>query len=75
MRDCLDEGILQSYFDGELSGQQLESVASHLAACPTCAVTARDIEAETALLTAAFAPELEVAVPTEQLRQIGRAHV
>jgi Putative zinc-finger len=69
MRDCLDEGILQSYFDGELSGQQLESVASHLAACPTCAVTARDIEAETALLTAAFAPELEVAVPTEQLRR------
>jgi Putative zinc-finger len=69
MRDCLDEGILQSYFDGELSGRHLESVASHLAACPTCALTAREIEAETALLTAAFAPELEVAVPTEQLRQ------
>ena len=69
MRECLDEAILQSYFDGELSGQQLESVTSHLATCKTCAVTARELEAETALLAAAFAPEFEAAVPTEQLRQ------
>ena len=69
MRECLDEAILQSYFDGELSGQHLEGVTSHLAACQTCAVTAREIEAETALLAAAFAPELETAVPTEQLRR------
>ena len=69
MRECLDEAILQSYFDGELSGQQLESVTSHLATCKTCAVTAREIEAETALLAAAFAPEFEAAVPTEQLRR------
>lgn len=69
MRECLDEAILQSYFDGELSGQQLEGVTSHLAACKTCAVTAREIEAESALLAAAFAPEFEAAVPTEQLRQ------
>jgi hypothetical protein len=69
MRECFDEAILQSYFDGELSGQQLESVTSHLATCKTCAVTAREIEAETALLAAAFAPEFEAAVPTEQLRQ------
>ena len=69
MRECLDEAILQSYFDGELSGQQLESITSHLATCKTCAVTAREIEAETALLAAAFAPEFEAAVPTEQLRR------
>lgn len=68
MRDCLDEAILQSYFDGEVSGRQLESITSHLAACEACAVTARGIEAETALLAAAFAPEFEGAVPTEQLR-------
>jgi hypothetical protein len=65
----LDEAILQSYFDGELPGRQLESVTSHLAACETCAVTARGIEAETNLLAAAFAPEFESAVPTEQLRR------
>ena len=69
MRECLDEAILQSYFDGELSGQQLEGVTSHLATCTTCAVTAREIEAETSLLAAAFAPEFEAAVPTEQLRR------
>jgi hypothetical protein len=69
MRECLDEAILQSYFDGELSGQQLESITSHLATCKTCAVTAREIEAETALLAAALAHEFEAAVPTEQLRQ------
>ena len=69
MRECLDEAILQSYFDGELPSQQLESVTSHLATCKTCAVTAREIESETALLAAAFAPEFEAAVPTEQLRQ------
>ncbi len=69
MRECLDEAILQSYFDDELSGQQLEGVTSHLATCTTCAVTAREIEAETSLLAAAFAPEFEAAVPTEQLRR------
>ena len=69
MRECLDEAILQSYFDGELSGLQLESITSHLATCKSCAVTAREIEAETALLAAALAPEFEAAVPTEQLRQ------
>lgn len=69
MRECFDEAILQSYFDGELPSQQLESVTSHLATCKTCAATAREIEAETALLAAAFAPEFEAAVPTEQLRQ------
>lgn len=69
MRECLDEAILQSYFDGELSGQQLEGITSHLATCKTCAVTAREIEAETTLLAAALAPEFEAAVPTEELRQ------
>ena len=29
MRECLDEGILQTYFDGELSRGQMESVTSH----------------------------------------------
>ena len=69
MRECLDEAILQSYCDGELSGPQLESITSHLAACDNCAVTARSIEGETALLKAAFAPVFETAVPTEQLRR------
>lgn len=69
MRECLDEGILQSYFDGELSGDSLKGVTSHLAACHTCKAAAREIEAELNLLSTALAPELEAVVPTERLRQ------
>jgi hypothetical protein len=69
MSECLDEGILQSYFDGELSGKQMESATSHLAACPSCAAAARYLESEISLLASALAPEFEAAVPTERLRQ------
>jgi len=30
MNKCVDEGILQSYFDGELSRDMMEQVGSHL---------------------------------------------
>ena len=69
MTRCLDEARLQSYFDGELSIELMESVTSHLASCVTCAAAARELEEETALLTAAFAAEFESSVPTERLRQ------
>jgi len=69
MRECLDEGILQSYFDGELSGERIELVTSHLAACTTCSGAVRELENELNLLSTALAPEFEVAVPTERLRQ------
>jgi len=66
---CLDEVKLQCYFDGELSIEMMESVTSHLASCATCAAAARELEEESALLTAAFAAEFEESVPTERLRQ------
>jgi hypothetical protein len=69
MTRCLDEAKLQSYFDGELSIQAMESVTSHLASCVTCAAAARELEEESALLTSALAAEFEASVPTEQLRQ------
>jgi len=69
MTRCLDEGKLQSYFDGELSIDMMESVTSHLASCVTCAAAARELEQETELLTSAFAAEFEASVPTERLRQ------
>src|SRR5258705_7647141 len=69
MRRCLDEGLLQSYFDGELSSQQMESATAHLASCLTCAAAARELEQETLLLTSALAAEFEANVPTERLRQ------
>jgi hypothetical protein len=65
----LDEGKLQSYFDGELSIDMMESVTSHLASCVTCAAAAREMEEESALLTSALAMEFEASVPTERLRE------
>ena len=44
MTRCLDEAKLQSYFDGELSIELMESVTSHLASCVTCAAAARELE-------------------------------
>jgi hypothetical protein len=65
----LDDGKLQSYFDGELSIDMMESVTSHLASCVTCAAAAREMEEESALLNSAFAMEFEASVPTERLRE------
>jgi hypothetical protein len=67
MRQCLDEGMLQSYFDGELSTSLMEYATSHLASCATCAASARELEEENALLSEAFALEFADSVPTERL--------
>ncbi len=69
MTRCLDEAMLQTYFDGELSIEMMESVTSHLAACESCAAAARELEEETAFLTSALAAEFEASVPTERLRE------
>ena len=68
MRECLDEGILQSYFDGELSSAHMEGVTSHLVSCMKCAAAARELEGEFLLLSSALASEFDAAVPTERLR-------
>jgi hypothetical protein len=69
MTRCLDETKLQSYFDGELSIEMMESVTSHLAACVTCAAAAREVEQESALLMEALSADFDVSVPTERLRE------
>jgi len=69
MTRCLDEGKLQSYFDGELPIEMMENVTSHLASCVTCATAARELEEESTLLTSALAMEFEASVPTERLRE------
>jgi len=68
MKRCLDEATLQSYFDGELSTDQMESATFHLASCSACAAAARELEEEVSLLTTALATEFDAPVPTEQLR-------
>src|SRR6185295_3175312 len=69
MRQCLDEGMLQSYFDGELPTSLMESATSHLASCASCAAAARELEEENVLLSEAFALEFSESVPTERLRR------
>lgn len=69
MMRCLDEATLQTYFDGELSGEMMESATLHLAACSTCAAAAREVEEEINLMMTALAPEFEASVPTERLRE------
>ncbi len=69
MRGCLDEGVLQSYFDGELSREQMQAATSHLATCQVCSAAARQLENETTLLATALAPEFDAVVPTEHLRR------
>jgi hypothetical protein len=69
MTRCLDEAKLQSYFDGELSLDMMESVTSHLASCVTCAAAARELEEESAFVMSALAAEFETSVPTESLRE------
>jgi hypothetical protein len=68
MKRCLDEATLQSYFDGELSTDLLESATFHLASCQACSAAARELEQENALLTTALAAEFDSPVPTERLR-------
>lgn len=68
MRRCLDEGILQSYLDGELSPETALDATTHLAECEACAGSLAALEGESAFFAAAFASESPAVVPTERLR-------
>ncbi|HYW70790.1 MAG TPA: zf-HC2 domain-containing protein [Pyrinomonadaceae bacterium] len=69
MRNCVDEGILQAWFDGELNADRAASVATHLSGCAECAAMARSVEAENLMLAEGLSHEFAAAVPTERLRQ------
>src|SRR4051794_39426012 len=68
MKECVEEGILQSYFDGELSIEMMEKVGSHLTSCVGCKRVARELEQESLVLSEALAPEFALSVPTDRLR-------
>jgi hypothetical protein len=69
MKECIDEGTLQAYFDGELGRETAAAVVSHLASCPNCAEAARLVENENLLLSEALESEFAENIPTERLRQ------
>src|SRR5688572_4819349 len=66
--NCIDEGVLQAYNDGELSTQAAGRVAAHLAACETCNASAQAAAGEFAAFAAAFSVDESLSVPTERLR-------
>jgi len=69
MRNCIDEGTLQAWFDGELAANAAAEVTTHLNACAQCAEAARAVESENTILTEGLAAEFAEAVPTERLRE------
>jgi len=68
MKNCIDEGILQAWFDGELPADEAARVAAHLNICAVCSATATAVEAESLTLREALGPEFAASVPTERLR-------
>jgi hypothetical protein len=66
---CLTEDVIQQFVDGELSTEQTESTAAHLAACDECAGLLDGVEQENEILSKAFAPEMSLPVPTASLRE------
>jgi putative zinc finger protein len=69
MRNCIDEGILQAWFDGELPANQAASISAHLNTCAACAASATAVEAESLTLREALGAEFAASVPTERLRK------
>ena len=65
---CLDDSVLQSYMDGELTPELMGETAQHLADCTACASALTEAEGEFAFFGAAFAPDAALPVPTERLR-------
>jgi hypothetical protein len=69
MKNCIDEGTLQAWFDGELSAAVAASVTAHVNACAQCAEAARTLDAQNLMVSQALSAEFAQPVPTERLRQ------
>jgi hypothetical protein len=69
MKNCIDEGNLQAWLDGELAADEAANVGAHLNICAQCAAAAATAEAEGLILSEALAKEFAATVPTERLRQ------
>ena len=69
MRKCIDEGMLQAWFDGELDANAAADVAAHLHSCIHCGEAARTLENENLILSQGLSAEFVEAVPTERIRQ------
>lgn len=69
MKNCIDEGTLQAWLDGELAANEAANVSAHLNSCAQCATAASTAEAEGLILSEALATEFAASIPTETLRE------
>lgn len=67
MGNCLDEGVIQAFLDGELAADTVETVTRHVALCDDCAVLLTEAEDESALVYSALEQEFDSLVPTHRL--------
>jgi negative regulator of sigma E activity len=69
MKNCVDEGTLQAWIDGELPADDATHVAAHLQTCDHCARLAALTETDNLLLAEGLSTEFAAPVPSERLRQ------
>ena len=55
MRKCIDEGMLQAWFDDELDANTAADVAAHLHGCIHCVEAARTLEVENLIVSQGLA--------------------
>lgn len=65
--NCLDIGIIQAFFDGELTSSEVTRVSDHITACDACAMLLSQAEDENAVVFPALAREFDSMVPTQRL--------
>lgn len=67
MENCLSEGTIQAFLDGELAARAVENVTHHIALCDNCAILLSEAEDETAFAYSALEHEFNALVPTQRL--------
>jgi len=66
-RECLDEGMIQMFLDGEASPELADSITYHIEACDECAARLADADEENSVVFAALDRDLNTLVPTHRL--------
>lgn len=67
MENCLSEGTIQAFLDGELRTDAVENVTRHIALCDDCTFLLSEAEDETAVAYSALEQEFNALVPTQRL--------
>lgn len=65
--NCVDEGVIQAFLDGELTVEVNETVAMHIGECDMCAKVLANAEEENSFAFAALDNEFDIPVPTYRL--------